>query len=352
PLLYTDVQTKFLSPRGDKMNPPTDSLGRVIDGTCRDMNPGSWHVLVTNLMGMRHQGFVLDQTYDDQVWNQPAYGYRITNLQNGALQEVSKDQAISILGLNQSLTSLLGSTTLASGAQKSGQYTAQAAGTYTVKLTGTGDVDLYVKKGAAPTLTAYDSRPYTGTSVEECPVVLAAGESVYWMVNGYASSSEIQVGVAVPTTNGTYTYNTSAVKFYNVEIDFTFIVEARPGRSSHVDQALSSYADTKHYTYILEADANNKIVGGEWTGESRTNHPDFAWWPTGKPSSVAGVSYADVKALNDRAAGTQPSNDTVTAIDQFAFTQSAWASKYATVVVGSGLRKLVLEMSGTGTAGL
>src|SRR5262249_27255982 len=122
--------------------------------------------------------------------------------------------------------------------------------------------------------------------------------------------------------------------------------------SSHVDQALSSYAETKHYTYILEADANNKIVGGEWTGESRTNHPDFAWWPTGKPQSVAGISYADVKALNDRAAGAQPSNDTVTAIDRFTFTQSAWTSKYATVVVESGFRKLVVEMSGTGDADL
>src|SRR5262249_46154214 len=163
----------------------------------------------TNMMGLRHQGFVLDQTYDDQVWNQPAYGYRITNLSNGALQEVTRDQAISILGLNQSLTSLLGTTTLAANAQKSGQYTAQAAGTYTVKLTGSGDTDLYVKKGAAPTLDAYDCRPYTSTSVEECPVTLAAGESVYWMVNGYASSSQIQVGIAVPTVNGTYTYNTS-----------------------------------------------------------------------------------------------------------------------------------------------
>ena len=351
-LLYTDVQTKFLSARCDKMNPPTDSLGRVIDGSCRDMNPGSWHILVTNMMGLRHQGFVLDQTYDDQVWNQPAYGYRITNLDGGALKAITKADAITILGLGQSLTSLLDTTTLTANQQKSGQYTAQAAGTYTVKLTGTGDADLYVKKGSAPTADSYDCRPYTATAVEQCQVTLAAGESVYWMVNGYAASSSIQVGIAVPSTNGTYSYNTAAVKFYYVEMDFTFIVEARPGRSSHVDQALASYADTKHYSYVLEADANDKIVGGEWANGSQTDHPDFAWWPTGKPSTVAGISYADIKALNDQSAGAQPANDVVTAIDNYRFTSSAWASKYASVTVEPGYRKLAIEMTGTGDADL
>ena len=34
------------------------------------------------------------------------------------------------------------------------------------------------------------------------------------------------------------------------------------------------------------------IMGGEWGGESRTNHPDFAWWPTSKPESSQAVTIA------------------------------------------------------------
>ncbi|NCB37765.1 MAG: hypothetical protein EOM80_03265 [Erysipelotrichia bacterium] len=34
------------------------------------------------------------------------------------------------------------------------------------------------------------------------------------------------------------------------------------------------------YTYNLILDQNNAIVSGEWTGESRKNHPDFVWVPT------------------------------------------------------------------------
>lgn len=37
---------------------------------------------------------------------------------------------------------------------------------------------------------------------------------------------------------------------------------------------------SKTYTYELYVDANGKARGGAWTGNSITNHPDFAWIPT------------------------------------------------------------------------
>lgn len=37
---------------------------------------------------------------------------------------------------------------------------------------------------------------------------------------------------------------------------------------------------TVKYTYNLNLDENNNIVSGEWTGDSRKNHPDFIWVPT------------------------------------------------------------------------
>jgi hypothetical protein len=149
------------------------------------------------------------------------------------------------------------------------------AGTYRLKLTGTGDADLYVKKGAAPTLSSYDCRPYEGGSLEECQVTLAVGETVWYGVHGYATDSKISLGISVPNAGpAEYVYNPAAKRFFHVEMDFTFIVEARPGRTSHVDQA-SAYSQTKHYEYVLETDEFMKILGGEWVGGSTTDHPEL-----------------------------------------------------------------------------
>lgn len=356
-LLYTDVPTKFVSRRCNKDEPVTDGTGRVTAAECRDMNPGSWHVITTNLMGLRRQGFIIDATYDLQVWNQPAYGYKITNPVDGKLKEISKDEAISMLGANLTLTEIFPNVLIKKDETKAGEYTATAAGDYTIKMSGNGDADLYVKKGSAPTESDYDCRPYGGNSNEECPIKLAAGEKVFYMVKGYGAESTVTLGAAVPGSGGGYTYNTLAKRFFYVEMDFTYIVESKPAKQSHVDQALSSYATTKHYKYILEADDGGKIIGGEWVGESRTNHPDFAWWPTGKPlSKQAGglITYEEVKALNDEAAAAPVVEDTVTVLDGVVVKQTgtSWASKYGSVVVEPGYKKLEVTMTGTGAAEL
>jgi hypothetical protein len=61
------------------------------------------------------------------------------------------------------------------------------AGTLVAALTGTGDADLYVREGAEPTSTAYDCRPYSTTSDEECR--LDGPGDFYVSVKGYAQSS-------------------------------------------------------------------------------------------------------------------------------------------------------------------
>ena len=358
-LIYTDVPTKFLSSRCNKDDPQKDALGRLVDGECRDMNPGSWHVLVTNMMGTRQKGFVIDQTYDDQVWNQPAYGYRITNAVDGKLVELSKAEAISRLGLNLTMTSLLPTGTIKKEEQKTGEYTAAAAGEYIFKTSGTGDVDLYVKKGAAAQKDVSDCSGTSGTAVEECRLTLGAGETVGWLVLGYAESSEAQFGVAVPGASGDYTYNTVAKRFFYVEMEFTFISESSPARTSHIDE-FQSYLHTKNYSYILEADEGGKIIGGEWAGGSMTNHPDFAWWPTetAKYAYVAGglIKYDEVKALNDESAAQAPpaADATVTLMNNVAISTTAgtWKSKYASLTIEAGFQKLEVSMSGTGAAEL
>ena len=304
-MMYTRLgRTEFLSARcnKDESKIKIDDSGRILDGECRDMNAGSFHVLATNMMGLRGKGFVIDQTWDDEVWNQPAYGYEIKNAENGKLKEISKAQAASLLGADMRMDALLATTKIKKGEQKIGEYTASADAEYTIKLTGNGDVDLYVKKGEAASSSAYDCRPYTGTADEECKVTLKAGEKVYWMLECYAEESSVQLGAGRPDENAQYKYNTLAVRFLEVRMDFSFVEESRPAQTNHV---YSDFLTTKTYHYLLEADQDGRILGGEWIGESRKLHPDFAWWPKegfGPRAETAGILFSDIKALNDEAA--------------------------------------------------
>lgn len=99
-----------------------------------------------------------------------------------------------------------------------------------------------------------------------------------------------------------YTYNDKAKRFFYVEMELAFIAESDPGRESRV-AAADEFTERNNYKYVLEADADGKIIGGEWVGESKLEHPDFVWWPTGKPAGKlpAGLTYDEIKALHDEA---------------------------------------------------
>ncbi|HKA86134.1 MAG TPA: hypothetical protein VKE22_00660 [Haliangiales bacterium] len=357
-LVYTNVDSKFVSQRcnrapagGYGTTVHTDNGGRIVESECRDCNPGSWHILVTNLMGVRKQGFVIDQTSTDEVWNQPAWKYAVVNAKNGQLLEIGKDDANAMLGRSMSMTELLPSTTLAKGDAKSGVWTATAAQTVHFKLSGTGDADLYVRKGVAPTGSSdADCASEGNTAVEDCELAVATGDKIYWLVSGYSQSSSATLGVARPGA-GPYEFNPDAKKFWYVEMDFTFVVESQPAQTP---RSAADYSRTKRYKYILEGDAAGKIVGGEWVGDSAGDHPDFVWWPTSKPlSDVAGIAYDDVKALNDEAAGAGAGGSVTTLLSNYALPYALWTrSKYVTLVVPAGNTSVKLTMTGTGDASL
>lgn len=154
-----------------------DENGRAINPECRDTNPGSFHVIMTNFLGRLNIPYAEDRTYDYQVWNQPVVEYEVTKM-----EEIDVARANELLGL-------------------------------------TGD---------------------------------------------------------------TYIYNDDAVKLYEVNANTTYITESH---ASTTPADASSHERRDYYTYILEVDADGKVIGGEWTGRTRSNHPDFLWNPRARTSS-------------------------------------------------------------------
>jgi len=90
-------RSKFVGQRCQIRNPPTDDNGRITDQTCFDTNPGTWHLAVINQIGVNKRSFILDATYDYEVWNQPAYAYEYSyfNPQTGQETKNVKDAIVS-----------------------------------------------------------------------------------------------------------------------------------------------------------------------------------------------------------------------------------------------------------------
>ncbi len=86
-------------------------------------------------------------------------------------------------------TVLIPSAAIAKGVSKTGVYTVGTAGAIAFKTAGTGDVDLYVRKGAAPTTTTADCKGEGATAVEACTLTAAAGDKLYYLVYAYAAST-------------------------------------------------------------------------------------------------------------------------------------------------------------------
>lgn len=58
-------------------NDPPFNANDMSSPSCRDVNPGGFHIAVANLLdpAKPQSGFLLDITRDRQVWNHPVYGY-------------------------------------------------------------------------------------------------------------------------------------------------------------------------------------------------------------------------------------------------------------------------------------
>lgn len=179
-----------------------DSDNRATDVDCRDTNPGAFHVILTNYLGLRSQAFAEDRTYDFEVWNQPLVEYEVT----------------------------------------SSRYLDAAGANAVLGATGTD-----------------------------------------------------------------YLYNDAAVEFVEVEVTSHYITESSASTEPTSDN-IDAYKRRDYYHYILELDADGKIIGGEWVGSSLYDHPDFLWLPTG-PSPWGNNPYLDLTRIRQLVQQSIDEND-------------------------------------------
>jgi hypothetical protein len=336
------LEVKFLSLRCDERG---DVAGVADSQACKDTNPGSFHVAIANLVGIQKRSLVEDRTYDYEVWNQPIRSYRVT--QN---QAIDAKQANELIGGGTLLASQEQSGAVAQGAWNQLLALDVSEGQrLDVRMTGSGDGDLHVRWNELPNASNYACRPYADGSSETCSLVVPAGvSSAKIAVHGYTASSftvEVELRGAA---SDTYTANPAAVSLRKIQMELQWIAES----PQHVDGNLAATVDTytrkDTYDYVLELDAAGKIIGGEWIGASKRNHPDFLWLPVQKrEATVAGViAYSDVRELFDLAAG-QASQTLLATTDSVAINQ--WKHHGAIQIAGGAEAVLTVH---TGDADL
>ena len=99
---------------------------------------------------------------------------------------------------------------------------------------GSGDADLYVRFGSAPTLSAYDCRPYTGGNAETCTFASPAAGTWHVMLNGYAAYSGVSLTGSYSTGGG----------------GCTAVAETEPNNTRTAPQAISGTCSQISGTFL------------------------------------------------------------------------------------------------------
>ncbi|MBX7116431.1 MAG: pre-peptidase C-terminal domain-containing protein [Myxococcaceae bacterium] len=316
-LVHDGATTQFVSLRCDKNNGAPDGGGLRLDeygrpsnanSECRDTNAGTYHVLLANYLGKMKQSFAEDRTLNYEVWNQPLRGYRV--LEKRAVTAAQANQLIGVPTVSNTPTTQRYTGSLAAGAWfHAPALTVRPGQVLTVKLSGQGDGDLYVRYGAQPTSSQHNCRPYVDRdSNEQCQLTVPLGQSsVYISVFGHAAvqSYTIDITLSAPQNDGGYVFNNQARQFYYLRTEVTYIGES-DAYVGYIGPRIDSYTHVDNYEYVLELDAAGKIIGGEWVGHSKQEHPDFLWLPTGPGAQTVAegaISYQTVKSMVMESAG-------------------------------------------------
>lgn len=268
-----------------------DEDGRIKDKSCADMNPGALHVIVTNFIGVNKQGFVLERTPDYEVWNQPVRGYEITEQ-----KEVSLQEAYELLDIEgQDLSK--GNGVLVQGVEEQSQHAAailRVANESSLSILD-DDAGLYsnearsiIETRQGPDKKLGTADDVTFTTLQQLDDVKYVGERAIGRMLGFAVNSGY--------IKQDYKYNPKAERFVKVRMALKWITEQHPSKN-RTDTIIDRYTNTDVYDYILELDAEGKILGGEYFGRSKTEHADFIWLPVRTSGGNSSVSLEQIRKL-------------------------------------------------------
>ena len=326
------------------------------DIECADTNPGTFHVILANYLGIRGESFVEDRTFDDEVWNQPMRGFEVVSH-----EEIDAAAANAYVGVEEDEPSLIDSFSGAlepQGWSHQPPVAAEGGAHVEVSMTGTGgDADLYVRLGGQPTATQYDCRPYSSSSDEACSIdVPAEGAEVFVSVRGYSGNPEFEVRVETPGAPlDEYLFNENAERFIHVVVKADYITESPSWLDGNLSDSIGSYTRSDIYQYVLELDGEGLIIGGEWIGSSKRNHPDFLWLPEERnptqPIAGGALDYQLVRELIDESMveDSEPVSGSVAVREIGNLERGEWAH-FGPFDLDSGSFSAV--MTGTGDADL
>jgi hypothetical protein len=361
-LVHENTSTRFVSLRCNKNLAESeihfDHYGRPNSHSpeCGDSNAGTFYVLLANYLGIQRKSFAYDRTMDYEVWNQPLRGYRVTKI--NAVTAAVANSRVGVQPTGGTTTNRSGSVG-ASAWNHLGSFTVAGGQGARVVMTGSGDADLYVNFDAAPTTETFACRPYASNSAEECNLTVPAGATrMFVSINGYTASSYNVAVTTGATLAQAYQFNPNAVYFYDVTMQVDYITESASELDGNLAADINRYTKTDTYEMILEVNRDGFVIGGEWVGDSKRNHPDFLWLPLAAQQSVpvAGgkITYANVKWLLDKSQ-TPGSGGGTTGQDRevneaATLAQGAWRH-YGPFNVAAG-KNLTATMTGTGDADL
>ena len=86
-----ETTTNFVGGRCNVKKVSLLKNGRIAQQECFDNNPSTFHLALANLIGEKNVSFVMDKTFDYEVWNQPVQGYEFVYFNPLNPEETSKD---------------------------------------------------------------------------------------------------------------------------------------------------------------------------------------------------------------------------------------------------------------------
>ncbi len=319
-LMYNESKNTFISRRcnlnDERDQLPVNEYGRPTDPECRDTNPGTFHLMMANFIGIQEKSFIADLIFDDQVWNFPLRSYRVLKQRS-----ITPEEANGLLGV----ASEDGESRVISGESVGknewiafGPFEVVPGTRFEAEVESQGEVRLFAHFGAEATAEGFSCKTSTpAMGGKACRLTVPEGEKeVYLGAEVAQAKVDFTLKLLLKgTLPRTFQFDPRAVDFVQVKTSLAYITESDMDENGALSDAIDDYTDSQPLEYILELDAWGQVIGGEWIGKYRTEHPDFLWLPLSpwRRTQVEGkISYPNVKTLLDLSLQPQPPTPTPT----------------------------------------